>query len=92
MTRLLACAALLVAGCATVLPPPPVPLIAEPEIRATIATLASDAFEGRMSGTAGEARTVAFIAERFRAAGLASGSRGPTPFLDPFAIATKPAP
>ena len=45
-----------------------------------------------MPGTAGEVKTIAFIAERFRAAGLASGSRGATPFLDPFAIAAKPAP
>jgi len=92
MRRPLVLAALLLAGCATVQPPPPALPITEPELRAIVATLASDAFEGRMVGTAGEARTIAYIAERFRDAGLASGSRGPLPFLDPFAIAAKPAP
>ena len=91
MRRLIVAAAALLAGCATVAPLSPVAPIAEPEIRATIATLASDAFEGRMPGTAGEAETIAFIADRFRAAGLTSGSRGPTPYLDPFAIVARPA-
>ena len=92
MRRLIAAAAALLAGCATVPPLSPVSPIAEPEIRATIATLASDAFEGRMSGTAGEAKTIAFIADRFRIAGLTSGSRGLRPYLDPFAIVAKPLP
>jgi Zn-dependent M28 family amino/carboxypeptidase len=35
-----------------------------------IRTLASDEFEGRGPGTAGEARTIAYIAEQFRLAGL----------------------
>jgi len=92
MKRLLSSAVLLLAGCATVPPPLPFSPIAEPELRATIATLASDDFEGRMPGTAGEAKTIAYIADRFRAAGLASGSRGPSPYLDPFVIVAKPAP
>lgn len=92
MKRLIVAAAALLAGCVTVPLSSQRPEITEPEIRATIATLASDAFEGRMPGTTGEAKTIAFIADRFRAAGLASGSRGPRPYLDPFAIAAKPAP
>jgi len=76
---------LLAAGCIT-LPPLAKIAIGEPEIRAIVATLASDAFEGRMAGTPGEARTTAYLAERFRAAGLVSGARGPTPYLDPFTI------
>ena len=92
MRQLLIAGAALLAGCATVPSPLPVSPIAESEIRATIAVLASDAFEGRMPGTIGEAKTIAYIADRFRAAGLDSGSRGPTPFIDPFAIAAKPAP
>jgi Zn-dependent M28 family amino/carboxypeptidase len=76
---------LMAAGCATV-PTPTTVAIGEPEIRATVATLASDAFEGRMAGTAGEIRTTAYLADRFRAAGLTSGARGPTPYLDPFTI------
>jgi len=35
-----------------------------------IRTLASDAFEGRAPGTAGEGKTIAYIAEQFRLAGL----------------------
>ena len=85
-------AALLVSACATVPPPPHAAPISEAELRATIATLASDAFEGRMAGTTGEARTIAYIADRFRAAGLTSGSRGPAPYLDPFQVAAKPKP
>lgn len=85
-------AALSLAACATVPPIPPAPAISDQDLRPVIATLSSDAFEGRMPGTAGEAKTIAFIAERFRGAGLASGSRGSTPFLDPFVVAAKPAP
>ena len=91
MKCLFLAAALLISGCATV-PPQQVAPISEPDLRATIATLASDAFEGRMAGTPGEARTIAYIADRFRAAGLTSGSRGPTLYLDPFVVAAKPKP
>ena len=83
-------AALLLTGCATV-PPPRQPGISEAEIRATMAVLASDSFEGRMVETPGEAKTIAYLAERFRAAGLTSGARGPMPYLDPFAIVARPA-
>ncbi len=81
--------AALLAGCATV-PPPKLPGITEAELRGTIAALASDSFEGRMAGTAGEAKTIAFLADRFRAAELTNGARGPVPFLDPFAIVARP--
>ena len=90
MKRLLSLAALILAGCATVNPQYRPAPIAESELRATIATLAGDSFEGRMPGTTGEAKTIDFIADRFRAAGLASGARGPKPYLDPFAIVAKP--
>ena len=92
MRPLVFLAAALVAGCATVPSSSPVSPIAEPELRATIATLASDQFEGRMPGTAGEAKTIAYIASRFRAAGLASGAPGPRPYLQPFVIVPKAAP
>ncbi|MEO7411693.1 MAG: M28 family peptidase [Sphingomicrobium sp.] len=65
------------------------PAITEGDLRPVVATLASDDFEGRMAGTAGEAKTIAFIAERFRDAGLTSGSRGMRPYLDPFTVAAK---
>ncbi len=82
-------AALALSACATVPPPAPAPTITEARMRETIAILSGDAFEGRMAGTAGEAKTIAYIAERFRAAGLNSGSRGPTPYLDPFTVTAK---
>ena len=90
--RVLLVALLLLAGCASVPTLTRVSPIAERELLATIATLSSDVFEGRMAGTAGEAKTIAYIADRFRAAGLTSGARGPAPFLDPFLIVAKPAP
>jgi Zn-dependent M28 family amino/carboxypeptidase len=40
---------------------------------ATAKTLASDAFEGRAPGTPGEAKTVAYLIDRFRALGLEPG-------------------
>ena len=81
--------AVVLAGCVTI-PPPRPPIISEARLRATMAVLASDSFEGRMAGTAGEAKTIAYLAERFRAAGLTNGARGPVPFLDPFAIVARP--
>jgi hypothetical protein len=82
-------AALALAACATV-PAQRTAPITEADIRPTIAMLASDQFEGRMAGTPAEARTIAYIADRFRAAGLSSGARGPVPYLDPFPIIAKP--
>ena len=82
--------AALLAGCATV-PRSPATQITEAELRGIIAVLASDSFEGRMAGTPGEAKTIAYIAERFRAAGLTNGARGPVPYLDPFVIVARPS-
>ena len=77
---------LLLAGCATPALRTP-PAISEAEMRATIGILASDGFEGRMSGTVGEARAAAYIAERFRAAGLKAPSGG---FLQGFKVDREP--
>jgi len=44
--------------------------ISPARMSATVKTLASDAFEGRAPGTAGEAKTVAYLIHRFRALGL----------------------
>ncbi|HEU0097520.1 MAG TPA: M28 family metallopeptidase [Allosphingosinicella sp.] len=41
-----------------------------------VRTLASDEFEGRGPGTAGEAKTIAYIAEQFRLAGLEPAGEG----------------
>ena len=43
------------------------------QLRAHIATLASDAFEGRGTGTEGERKAVAYVIEQFRALGLEGG-------------------
>jgi len=39
-------------------------------------TLSSDAFEGRAPGSAGEEKTLAYLVERFQAAGLKPGNKG----------------
>jgi len=44
--------------------------ISPARMSATVKTLASDAFEGRAPGTPGEAKTVAYLIDRFRALGL----------------------
>ncbi|MEM8560163.1 MAG: M28 family peptidase, partial [Bacteroidota bacterium] len=49
-------------------------------IRAHIEALSSDAFEGRGTGTPGEANTIAYIAEQMEAAGLAPGAADGTFF------------
>ena len=41
-----------------------------------VKTLSSDEFEGRAPGTAGEDKTVAYLIERFKAAGLQPGNKG----------------
>lgn len=40
---------------------------------AAVKVLASDAFQGRAPGTAGEAKTVAYLVEQFQALGLQPG-------------------
>ena len=49
------------------------PDISEERYRAHVERLASDAFEGRGPGTAGEEKTVAYVEAQFRAAGLEPG-------------------
>jgi len=48
--------------------------VTEADLRAHIAILASDDFEGRKPGTAGEAKTVKYIAEQWANAGLKPAS------------------
>lgn len=50
--------------------------IAESTMKDVTRTLASDAFEGRAPGSAGEEKTIAFLTERFKAAGLQPGNKG----------------
>lgn len=51
-------------------------LISPERMAAHVRTLSSDAFEGRGPATAGETKTVAYLTEQFRAAGLQPGGRG----------------
>lgn len=57
------------------------PAFSETNYRRHIAVLSSDAFEGRAPGTPGEQKTLAYIEQQFRAAGLQPGA-GST-FLQP---------
>ncbi len=53
----------------------PVPL-SQPALEEMVRTLSSDGFEGRSPGAAGEDKTVAYLIERFKAAGLQPGNKG----------------
>jgi Zn-dependent M28 family amino/carboxypeptidase len=56
------------------MPPPPSNEIDDVRYREDLRTLASDEFEGRRPGTAGEDKTVAFLTAQFRQLGLKPGS------------------
>ena len=53
--------------------PPAAPAFSEAAYRAHIERLSSDEFEGRAPGTEGEKKTLAYIEQQFRAAGLEPG-------------------
>ena len=55
---------------------PTVPPLDETLMKDAVRTLSSDAFEGRAPGSAGEAKTVAYMVEQFRKAGLQPGNKG----------------
>ena len=50
--------------------------LSEANMKEMTRVLSSDAFEGRAPGTAGEEKTVAYIIDRFKAAGLQPGNKG----------------
>lgn len=77
---------LLLSACATPRPPS-LSAVTDAEMRATMTVLASDEFEGRMAGTPAEEKAAAYIAERFRAAGLKPASGG---FLQGFKVDRAP--
>ncbi len=77
---LLAASALAVSTAATAKPAPipvvkPVP-VSEQLLEEMVRTLASDEFEGRAPSTPGEDKTVAYLIEKFKAAGLQPGNNG----------------
>jgi Zn-dependent M28 family amino/carboxypeptidase len=63
-------ALLLLAGCASTSHRAPTAGIDPIRMSNMVRTLASDDYEGRAPGTAGEAKTIAYISEQFRLAGL----------------------
>jgi Zn-dependent M28 family amino/carboxypeptidase len=65
-------AAMLPLTAAAPLPDP----ISPAALSVDVKVLASDAFGGRAPGTEGEAKTIAWLVEQFRSAGLAPGGRG----------------
>jgi len=77
---------LALSACVTPQKSPPKP-VDDAEMRAIIRTLASDDMEGRRAGTPGAEKAAAYIAERFRSAGLTAPRGG---FLQPFTIDRKP--
>lgn len=50
--------------------------LSEATMKEVTERLSSDEFEGRMPGSAGEEKTVAYLIEKFKAAGLAPGNNG----------------
>jgi len=80
--------ALALSACATMADDTPAPQAAlsipevapgqlsEAAMKEMTRVLSSDAFEGRAPGTAGEEKTVAYIIDRFKAAGLQPGNKG----------------
>ena len=64
------------AGCATVSGPAAEPALSEATMKEVTRVLSSDEFEGRAPGTPGEEKTLAYLVEKFAAAGLQPGNRG----------------
>jgi len=64
-------------GCVTpAAAPPPPPQISAETLQRVTRTLSSDEYQGRAPGTEGETRTIAFLADEFRRAGLQPGNHG----------------
>jgi len=88
MTRLILPAlALALTGCATTSTEPAAPIAAPPVAKAVpdisvetmkevTRTLSDDSFEGRAPGTPGEEKTLAYLVQKFQAAGLQPGNKG----------------
>ncbi len=64
------------ASAALDIPDVPAGQISEATMKDAVRILSSDAFEGRAPGSAGEEKTVAYLTERFKAAGLKPGNNG----------------
>jgi Zn-dependent M28 family amino/carboxypeptidase len=64
----------MLAGCAGLAGRPGAPAVSAAVYEQHLATLASDEFEGRKPGTAGERKTVDYLVSQFRALGLQPGN------------------
>lgn len=74
-TGLVMLAATALAGCAASPPPPKaIDLITAESYRSRVQVLASDEFEGRKPGQAGEQKTLEYLEREFRALGLRPGN------------------
>lgn len=62
--------------------------VTEADLREHIAVLASDEFEGRAPGTAGEAKTIQYIAASWKAAGMKPGAKDGS-WFDPVALVSR---
>ncbi|MCX7268358.1 MAG: peptidase M28, partial [Sphingomonadales bacterium] len=58
------------------LPQIDVPALSEQTMKDVTRELSLDSYEGRAPGSAGEAKTVAYLISKFKAAGLAPGNNG----------------
>jgi Zn-dependent M28 family amino/carboxypeptidase len=65
---------------------PAAPALSVDTLKSVTQTLSSDAFEGRAPTTAGETKTIAYLTERMKAAGLQPGNHGkwlqPVPLVE----------
>ncbi|HTL98253.1 MAG TPA: M28 family peptidase, partial [Holophagaceae bacterium] len=55
-------------------------------MKADVYTLASPAFEGRLTGTPGQMKAARLVADRFKDLGLQPLGKGPEPFFLPYAL------
>jgi Zn-dependent M28 family amino/carboxypeptidase len=78
------CSALALSACkkvddapaAVAAPAITVPALSEATMKAVTKELSLDSYEGRAPGSAGEVKTVAYLIEKFKAAGLEPGNKG----------------
>ena len=78
------CSALALSACkkvddtpaAVAAPEMTVPALSEATMKAVTKELSLDSYEGRAPGSAGEVKTVAYLIEKFKAAGLEPGNKG----------------
>lgn len=78
------CSALALSACkkvddapaAVAAPEITVPALSEATMKAVTKELSLDSYEGRAPGSAGEVKTVAYLIEKFKAAGLEPGNKG----------------